>query len=425
MQESAASVRKPAPRHFSYRVAQALCSLKERLTGIPPLEVESLEKIARRDVGGAEFADVSFREPLSILLRSLNETARLNPIGRIAASTRLRQVLVNRLSLERAWGGPDSLSNAAMPALKRPIYVLGLPRTGTTLLLNLLAADSRGRYLRYWESLTPLVAAGVKNGGDSKTLRQKLAVQQVQRTNLLAPNLAGIHKIEPLGAEECLWLLQNTMLSYSFPLMWNIPAYTEWLDRRSEADWESAYRYYLATLRLIQNDMPGEHWVLKCPLHTPRLGTIARLVPEACFIQTYRNVGEVVASMCSLAHETQRISSDHVDRATIGKTTVQTLASWSNDEATGGVNLPKRVLNIHYKSLVSQPLPTMRMIYGHFQLPWSQDTEDAMRKWLNDNPQRKHGSHRYSLDDFGLTPDEVMANCQSYHAAEQQLLKLV
>jgi hypothetical protein len=425
MQESATSVRKPAPRHISYRVAQALCSLKERLTGRPPLEMEALEKIARRDVGGAEFADVSFREPLSILLRSLNETARLNPIGRTVASTRLWQMLVNRLSLERAWGGPDSLSNAALPVLKRPIYVLGLPRTGTTLLLNLLAADSRGRYLRYWESLTPLMAAGVKKGGESETLRQKLAVQQVQRANLLAPNLVGIHKIEPLGPEECLWLLQNTMLSYSFPLMWNIPEYSAWLNGRSEADWESAYRYYLATLRLIQNDMPGEHWVLKCPVHTPRLGTIARLVPDACFIQTYRNVGEVVASMCSLAHETQRISSDHVDPATVGKLTVQTLASWSRDGATGEAGLPKRVLNIHYKALVSQPLPTMRMIYDHFQIPWTQDTEDAMRKWLSDNPQRKHGNHRYSLDDFGLTSDEVIASCQSYHAAEQQLLKLV
>lgn len=425
MHELATSVRPPESRRLSYRIVRAICSWKERLTGRPPLDIQTLEHLARHDMDGAGFIDTSFREPLSILLQSLNESARLNPIGRVAASVRMRQLLVNRLSLERAWGGEPSLSNPALPPLIRPIYVLGLPRTGTTLLLNLLAADTRARHLRYWESLTPLIAAGVKRGAASPTLRQKLAIQQVQRTNLLAPNMLGIHKIDPLGPEECLWLLQNTMLSYSFPLMWHVPEYSEWLDRRSEADWEAAYRYYLATLRLIQSDMPGDHWVLKCPLHTPRLATIARLAPEACFIQTYRHVGEVVASLCSLAYETQRISSDQVDKANIGPTTVSTISSWAGDGSSSDPGLSTRLLNIHYKSLVSQPLPTMRRIYDHFQIPWSQATEDAMRQWLDNNPQRKHGKHNYSLSDFGLTPDQVIAGCPSYHAAEQQLSKHV
>lgn len=421
MQDLATSVRQPESRRLSYRIVRAVCSFRERITGKPPLDLPTLEQLARRDLGHADFVDTSFREPLTILLRSLEESARLNPIGRVAASVRLRQILTNRLSLERAWGGEPSLSSPALPPLIRPIYVLGLPRTGTTLLLNLLAADHRARHLRYWESLTPLVAAGVTRGADSPLVRQKLAIQQVHRTNLLSPNMAGIHKIEPLGAEECLWLLQNTMLSYSFPLMWHVPAYTDWLERRSEADWDAAYRYYLATLRLIQNDMPGDHWVLKCPLHTPRLATIARLAPEACFIQTYRNVGEVVASMCSLAYETQRISSDHVDPINIGRTTVSTLGSWADNGMASDPGLQQRVLNIHYKSLVTQPLPTMHQIYDHFQIPWTQATEDAMQQWLDSNPQRKHGRHNYSLSDFGLTPDDVIAGCPSYHAAEQQL----
>ena len=425
MPESAPVVRQPPRRHLAYYVARAVCSLSERFKGKPTLNLESLEAMARRDVGNAEFVDTSFREPLSILLRSLTDTARLNSIGRIAASTRLRQVLVNRLSLERAWGGAVPSLSPAIPPLMRPIYVLGLPRTGTTLLLNLLAVDERARYLRYWESLSPRMAAGVSRGAESPAVRQKLAVQQVQKTNMLAPGLAGIHKIEPLGPEECLWLLQNTMLSYSFPLMWNVPEYKEWLDGRSEADWRSAYIHYLNTLRLIQSEKPGEHWVLKCPLHTPRLATIAGLVPEACFIQTYRNVGEVVASMCSLACETHRISSDHTDPANLGKATVQTLANWVSQPPTGDAASPQRLLNIHYKSLVAQPLPTMRRIYDHFQIPWTQAGERAMQNWLDSNPQRKHGKHSYSLSDFGLTAPEVIAACESYHAAEQQLLKLV
>ncbi|MBS0202479.1 MAG: sulfotransferase [Planctomycetes bacterium] len=425
MSETAPIVRKPARRQMSYQIARAVCSLTERIKGKPTLNLESLEAIARREVGHCEFVDTSFREPLSILLRSLTEAARLNSIGRIAASMRLRQLLVNRLSLERAWGGAAGSLKPALPPLMRPVYVLGLPRTGTTLLLNLLAADERARHLRYWESLTPRMAAGVRRGAESQKVRQKLAIQQVQKTNLLAPGLAGIHKIEPLGPEECLWLLQNTFLSYSFPLMWNVPEYSEWLDGRSEADWQSAYTHYLETLRLIQADQPGQHWVLKCPLHTPRLSTIARLVPDACFIQTYRNVGEVVASLCSLAYETHRISSDQTDPAQLGRSTVQTLAQWANPSPGSGAASPQRLLNIHYKSLVTQPLPTMRRIYDHFQIPWTQSGETAMRNWLDNNPQRKHGQHNYSLGDFGLTASEVIAGCESYHDAEQQLLKLV
>jgi hypothetical protein len=425
MQESATNVRKPASRRVSYHVVRALCSLKERIAGRPLLKTEALEEIARQDMGNAEFVDTTFREPLSILLRSLKETARLNSIGRIAGFNRLHQVLVNRLSLERAWGGAAPLSKSALPPLMRPIYVLGLPRTGTTLLLNLLAADERARHLRYWESLSPLMGAGVRNGADSISIRQKLAIQQVQRTNMLSPGLVSIHKIEPLGPEECLWLLQNTLLSYSFPLMWNVPDYTDWLESRSEADWESAYRHYLATLRLIQDAVPGQHWVLKCPLHTPRLATIARLVPDACFIQTYRDTGEVIASLCSLVCETQRISSDYVDPADIGKTTVRTLARWTGDGTTADVIQPKRILNIHYKGLVRQPLQTMRMIYDHFQIPWTTSAEVAMQNWLDANPQRKHGKHNYALSDFGLTTSDVVTGCEAYHVAEQQLSKLV
>jgi hypothetical protein len=328
---------------------------------------------------------------------------------------------VYRRALERALGGADSPTHATMPPLMRPIYVLGLPRTGTTLLLNLLAADSRARHLRYWESLIPFAAAQVKRGADSPAMRQKVAIQQVQMTNLLAPKLMSIHNIEPLGPEECMWLLQNTMLSYSFPLMWHIPEYSEWLSQRSEADWEMAYRQYFATLRLIQNTLSGEHWVLKCPLHTPRLATIARLVPDACFIQTYRNVGEVVGSMCSLAHETQRISSDHVDRFSVGKQTVQTLGSWGNNGTTNEEISSKQLVNIHFNTLVNQPLLTMRLIYEKFDIPWTQSSEDAMRNWLARNSKSKHRKHKYSLSDFGLTPDEVIISCHSYHATEQQL----
>ncbi len=389
----------------------------QRWCGSHELSLPALEAGVLRQFGSEAFEDTSFREPLSILLRSISERARLNSVGRFAAFQILRRILFNRLSLERAWrdGG-----RATGPAVTRPLYVLGLPRTGTTLLFNLLSRDPHSRPLTYWESQYPLYVSGYRNGFAVES-RQRQAVQSCAMVERLAPALSGIHKIDPLGPEECIWLLENTLHSQSFSLMWHVPEYSAWLKSRTTEHWEAAYRHYLDTLRLLQRDTSDRRFVLKCPLHTPHVPTLLKLMPDACFVQTYRDVGEVAASCCSLGYESRRISSDEVDPVAVGREILDALSETALKGATASAEHPGRVLDIHYERLVQAPIATVRSIYEFFGLTLTAAAEQQMQRWLDSNPKGRHGKHRYSLEQFGLDRATVEARCEPYRAIEQRL----
>jgi hypothetical protein len=236
-----------------------------------------------------------------------------------------------------------------------------------------------------------------------------------------APYLKGIHEIDPLGPEECYLLLANTFVSYSYPLQWNCPAYLEWLGTRTEADWIEVYRHYLATLRTLECGRDDRHWVLKCPLHAPRLGVLRALVPRAVYVQTYRDVREVVGSLCSLTAALMSLGSDAVDLKAIGRRALDTLAVQAQASVEAAARYPDDVISIHYKTLTRDPLATVRALYERAGLTVTVEAETALNAWLVGNPQGRHGRHRYSLADFGLTEREVLDAFGDYMDVERHL----
>jgi len=161
--------------------------------------------------------------------------------------------------------------------------------TCTTLLQKLLSADPAARPLPLWEGLFPFMVPNQHPDRRSVEARKAAAIQHVRLTSLTSSRLAVIHDLDPMGAEECYWLLMNSLADYFFLLLWRVPAFREMLDAMTESEWTGVCREYLALLRILDGGMSDRHWVFKYPFHARRMATIARLVPNAIFVQTYRD----------------------------------------------------------------------------------------------------------------------------------------
>lgn len=411
----------PFPRNARYRIQRCLLDTVGWLDPGSRLHREILERQALRIAGVDDFLDPTFREPLDRFLDSVRLEARLNSVGRFMTASFIRRCLVNRLSLEQVWGGPRPTWPSGNWPARPPLFVVGLPRTGTTLLHRLLAADPAGRPLTYWESSFPVRVPRRSGMPFAEAARRQAAVSAVDWVYRSAPYLKGIHEIDPLGPEECYCLLGNTFVSYGYPLQWDCPAYLEWLGGRTEADWTEVYRHYLATLRTLEGDRHDRHWVLKCPLHAPRLDVLHSVVPRAVYVQTYRDVREIVGSLCSLTAALMSLGSDAVDLKAIGRRALDTLALQAQASVEAAARYPDDVISIHYKALVRDPLTAVRAIYERAGLPVTVEAEAAMNAWLVGNPQGRHGRHRYVLADFGLTEREVLHAFGDAVAVERSL----
>lgn len=365
----------------------------------------------RRVLGGArwwtklsDWGDDRFQEPLQILLESLENEAHLTPLGRLLAGLSCARYAANRLRVRHFL---QLFPQISAEQVRRPVFVVGLPRTGTTLLHHLLCQDSAVRPLRLWESLQPAPDADVLRGKPDR--RRKRARRFVQLMNRwAAPQLRVVHPLAADGPEECTHLLLNTFVSPAFLLFGNCTGYLHWL-RDCGSEWLNwCYKQYRLYLQLLQWQNPHGRWVLKSPAHAFGLQALLEQFPDACIIRTHRDMKQVIPSACSLFAISQGILSDEVDCRRLGPEAVRVFRTHlvEPSERIRGFD-PARVFDVHYRSLISDPVGTVRAIHDHFGLEGDERREEAMHRWLARNPANKHGRHRYDLAQFGLTPADV------------------
>ncbi len=408
-------------RNLFYRLSRTALSLAESFRFRDRLSRDWLEERALKITGRSEFLDDSFREPLDLLIQGSRRRRGMNALGRSSIGAQLLRGLVSRLSMEEIWDAASPQLGTSAIIGRTPIYILGLPRTGTTLLHKLLSSDPRSRPLMMWESVFPVRVPRAGRQSFAADARRARAKYMVSTLHGLVPHLRPIHALDPTGPEECYWLLMNSMVSWAYPLQWEVDDYILWLDGQTEQTWISVYQHYLGTLRSLQSAAEDRHWVLKCPLHAPRLGTLARLVPEALFIQTYRDISDIVASSCSLMMALRSLDSDYVDPVAVGRDTLHTLKGFAEDGLLAGQQYSDRVIHLHYQSLLKNPVGVLRDIYERFGLNWDADVEQAAQAWLTENPQGRHGRHRYAPEDFGLNQSQIERAFSGYIAQERSL----
>jgi hypothetical protein len=396
------SARPAQPR--ALRVLNRVGALASRVGATPSLDEESLVEAARKRSRLHDLGDEGFRTGLRVLLRSLEDEAELTALGRLAARTRLVGLLETRLRLvEHARRSPD----VAAEQVARPVFVLGLPRTGTTVLYGMLGSDPAMRAPASWEvgrPFPPPVADDPR--------RIAAMDKDFDRFRRIAPGIDGVH---PLGArlpQECLALQAPQFASYEFVTTFPVPSYWTWL---RSADLVPSYAFERTFLQYLQQARRGDHWILKTPSHLMWLEALLEVFPDALLVQTHRDPTQVLASVSSLMTAMRSSVSDAVDPMKVGP---EQLDAWTwamhRTMAVRDRLPPGRVVDVHYEDTVGDPLGTTKRIYEHFDLELTPAAEQGVRDYLAANPRDKHGAHRYTLAEFGLDRDEVDAAFAAY-----------
>lgn len=365
--------------------------------------VEDLHASATRLVGLDDFGsdDDSYREALAVLLASYREEADLTELGSKMNRFYLRGALVARLLAEAGW---KQYPQHADVAIERPIFVTGLPRTGTTALHRLLGADPAHQGLQMWLAEYPQPRPPRQTWDANPAFRRMQA--QFSRHHNENPGYTGLHLMTADGLEECWQLLRQTLHAVAYETLAHLPSYAQWLSRQ---DWKPSYRRHRKNLQLISLNDTGKRWVLKNPSHLFALDALMATYPDALVVQCHRPAETIMASMCSLAEHTTAGWSNTFVGAQIGHDALET---WSRGLAKFDAERAEydaaQFCDVDYADFVADPLATVTGIYRHFDLPLPDVTRQAMAETVAESHTGpRTPKHRYSLADYGLTADLI------------------
>jgi Sulfotransferase family len=374
-----------------------------------------LHAAASKITGLTDFGADDYADGLAVLLDCYAGQAGLTPAGRKAARGMLRGALAARLLSEAGW---QRNPGHAEVRIERPVFVTGLPRTGTTALHRLLVADPAHQGIELWLAQAP------QPRPPRDTWAANPVYQFVQagceRHHVSHPEFMGVHYLAADQVEECWQLLCQSMRSVSFECLAHLPGYSSWLRGQ---DWTDAYRRHRRNLQLIGMNDTGRRWVLKNPSHLFALDALLAVYPDALVIQTHRAPEVAIASACSLAAQASAGWSDVFTGAVIGRDMLELWAAgldmFGAARARAGQG---RFCDVDYDAFVADPVGTVESVYASFGLPLSGRAADAMRRLAAGASAAAGGragvpAHRYSLSDFGLTAGQVRERFAGYLAS--------
>jgi hypothetical protein len=397
-------------RPLPIRAMNALGRGLARLGVVPiSLEEENLLAAARRQKGLDDFGPEDFRPGLRKLIESLESEARLTLFGRYFARRQLLELLGHRLELAD-WR--TRRPEIAEQRIERPLFIVGLPRTGTTLLYGLLAEDPAHRAPLSWEIDQPSPPAETATYETDPRIASTQA--RFDQVNQLAPGFQTIHPVGALMPQECIVPTASVFMSLRFQMCFDCERYDDWL---LEQDMRPAYEHHRRFLQHMQSRHARERWILKSPGHLGPLDELFDVYPDAMIVQTHRDPIRVIPSVASLEYTMRMVSSDDVDPRRVGR---QMLHVWSTLLEQGMASRARhpereeRMLDVSMSEIVRDPIACVERIYRHFDLELSDEARDRMRAYLAAHPKDEFGVHRYSLEAFGLEEESVNAVFKGY-----------
>ncbi|SDE47578.1 sulfotransferase family protein [Rhodococcus tukisamuensis] len=363
--------------------------------------VEDLHASATKMTGLTDFGVDDYTEALGVLLDSYARDEDLTPFGSKISRVFLRGALVARLLSEAAW---KQHPEHAGVAIERPIFVTGLPRTGTTALHRLLTVDPAHQGLEMWLTEMPQPRPPRESWGSNPVFQGIEA--QFSKHHVEHPEFMGVHYMSAAEVEECWQLLRQTFKSVSYECLANLPTYSKWLEGQ---DWTNAYERHKKNLQLIGLPDRDRRWVLKNPSHLFALDELLAVYPDALIVQTHRAPSTIIPSVCSLAEQATDGWSNKFKGEVIGRSQLELWARGLEQftEARARHN-PAQFIDVDYHDFVADPLGTVEGIYTTFGLPLTsaaQGAMEAMHEESHSGPRRP--SHKYTLEEFGLTAAEV------------------
>ena len=323
-----------------------------------PLTPEQLCAEARRRAVRQDFGDPEIETRLAILTESLQKEADLHPLGRLLAWTHLCDLLETRLRMERLW---EKCRGMEQTPVERPIFITGMPRSGSTFLHELLAQDTALRAPRVWEVMRPV-------GGSAK-VRMRRTAACLWWFRRVSPEADSVHPIRAATPHECVAIHSYTLLSREFLATFRIPAYERYVET---VEFDAAYAWQKKFLQHLQWRRPTRRWVLKAPDHVFTLEALMRVFPDAVIIHTHRNPLEVLESSSRLTEVVQRTFARPQERREIGIREARVLAEGTDRISRfreKHTELSDRILDVRYDDLVSNPAEVVRRLYRQLDLP--------------------------------------------------------
>ena len=367
--------------------------------------VDDLHESASRLVGLDDFGpdDDNYREGLAVILDSYQREAGLTPFGSKICRVYLRGALAARLLAQEGW---KQYPRYADVPVERPIFVTGLPRTGTTALHRLLGADPSHQGIQMWLAEYPQPRPPRETWQDNPVFAQLNA--QFEQHHVENPEFMGLHFMSADEVEECWQLLRQSLHAVAYETLAHLPTYAQWL---AKEDWRPAYRRYRKNLQLIGLNDVGKRWVLKNPSHLHALDALMATFPDALVVQCHRPAETLMASMCSLAeHATEGWSTAYVG-ATIGADSLDTWArGLERFNAVRAQHDPAQFYDVDYKDFVADPIGTVEGIYRYFGIELTEPAQLAMQQMHAESKKGPRApKHTYKLEDYGLTTEQVKA----------------
>jgi hypothetical protein len=292
------------------------------------------------------------------------------------------------------------------------VFILGLPRTGTTFLQNLLFQNDHFRHLHYWEQVAVGPQPTHKNLQDNYII--KSCVSFVDNLKTIAPEFFIAHEIDPHGPEECNGLMERNFTSIIYFMFRNIPSYIDWFQTH---DMTETYDYHKQQLQFLGYHFRKKQWVLKAPVHLFFLKYLFKTYPDAQIVHLHRDPLEVIPSMASLVVISRQIHSNHVN----AEETANQILDWVRKIITNSIAFRDKTnsdqfLDLAYTDLVKDPFNTLTQIYKWLGVDINNEIQSDISSWLENSKRKRAGkAHHYSLEQFNLTETKIQNEFNHYY----------
>jgi hypothetical protein len=388
---------------FPFTWVNKLDPLREQLV---PIDAQSSMKLAERLTGLHDYGDAGFRQRFHEAIECINELD-LHTTGRFGVRYVLNWHLANKLRIVDAAKRHPEIHDVP---IERPIVITGLFRTGTTFLHAVLAADPNNRVGRAWELFRPVGRRHDPFGDEA--WRRRDANLTIGLTHSFIPDQESVHHVTADGYEECLFLLQNEFASVTIFAAWGTWAYAR---KMLEWNMESPYRSHKLQLQMLTKRRAAERWSLKCPWHLWNLDALLAVYPDACIVQTHRDVAVAIGSQCSLSARMVAKMQRSMSMKEVGDFWLDYSRVGVDRGMAARANLPEsQIYDLRLNDLIAHPIDELKKLYRHFDLEYDDKLTQRFLARIADRPTYQIGEHEYEIEDFALTADQVREHFADY-----------
>jgi hypothetical protein len=366
------------------------------LPAVVPLDEASLLSQVCRTTGLDDFGDDGWREPFAVLVKALEEEAQLTLMGRLMARNDIILWLSTRLRVTDTLKRHPEILEEEIVA---PMFIVGLPRSGTSILFELLAQDPDVGVPLMWEALQPCPPP--ETASYHSDPRIQVADRLFTQWGRVAPEFNSMHEMRGDIPAECGLLIAATFISDHNASLHQTPSYSAWC---AQADFLPVYEYHRTILKILQWKNPRKRWLLKAPEHQVHLDTLLQVYPDARIVQTHRDPIKCMASTTSLMGTLYYMRSDQAFNAEMFENIIMGEATANRlehviEQREQGVVPAANIADSRYQDLMDDPIGCMGSIYGHFGMTLGEEARGRMMEYLASKPKGKFGKHDYRVDE--------------------------